>query len=214
MEVSMIETKIFKEPIEIIEKLAEFSTSKEELRTIIHAAIGGRMDAVPHDPKTAAGTFSYIYGTRELRNIFAAKGWIADGRDNIESIHNPQTGTKIIFQNTDCAAQKFREPKAISGKGSASERVIALATLNLFAELEEEDKRRLNGSVWYFCVAANNGQPTAELSRPYAVEGGQFSGFIERIFILEHGEWENLNSAKIGNELPPIQDFEIEITRK
>lgn len=208
----MLKAKVFKEAEEVHSRLNLFGVTKAELMTVVHAAVGARADSVEHDPVTAPGTFSYIYGTRAIRDIFAPKGWKPDSTDGIESIYDPETGTKVIFQNTDTACD-FRHPKAISGKGMASERVIALAQKNLFPEFEEENQRRLNGTVWYFCVYANEDDVRAELSRPLAIEGGQFSGFIERIFILGNGEWGSFITSPVDEEIE-AQEYDIPVTRK
>jgi len=208
----MLQTKIFKEDWEVDSRLNIFGVTKAELMNVVHVAVGARADAVPHDPVTAPGTLSYIYGTRGIRDVFAPKGWIPDCTEGIESIYDPKIGTKVIFQNTDTACDVYH-PKAISGKGMASERVIMLATKYLWPEMDEEAQKRLNGPVWYFCLFANGDDVRAELSRPLAIKGGQFSEFIERIFILKHGEWNPITPSKM-DDYPLFQDFDIPVTRK
>ena len=193
----MLETKIFKEDWEIDSRLSSFGVTKDELMTVVQMAVSARADAVAHDPVTAPGTLSYIYGTRGIRDIFAAKGWTPDCTFGIESIYDPKTGTKVIFQNTDSACDD-RNPKAISAKGRASEMAIMLASKCLIPDMEEERQKRLRGPVWYLCVFANGDDVRAELSRPLSVEDGQFSGFIERIFILNYGEWNPPTPSKMS----------------
>lgn len=211
----MPESKIFKEVWEVGSKLTEFGVTKEDLVQIAQAAVTARYDAVPNDPVSAAGMFSYIYGTRELRNVFTPKGWIADNTHNIESVCDPKTGVKIIFQNAETAAHPH-DPRPLSPKGVASEKIVALATKMLFPDMEIEEKRKLNGSVWYFFVAVNGDQVTAELSRPLAVINGQFSQFVERIYILMPGDWDNIVPARTEDLLEGLsgQEFEISVTRK
>lgn len=213
MEILMIhKTQVFREDWEVDSRLVDFGVTKAELMTVVHAAAGGRADTVLHDPITAGGLFAYIYGTRALRDVLAPKGWKIDRTDNIESIYNRDTGVRIIFQNTDSAADMLRDPKALSGKGAASERVVDLAQKNIFPEFDEEDMQRVNKTVWFFCVAVNGERVQAELSCPLAVEGGQFSGFAERIFILSDDEW----LGPRANDDSDLQgeEFEVNITRK
>jgi hypothetical protein len=206
------QVKIFKEDWEVDSRLGFFGVTRDELMTVVEMAVGARADAVPHDPVTAPGTFSYIYGTRALRDVFVPKGWVKNSTEGIESIYDSETGTKVIFQNTDSACD-ICHPKAISGKGLASERVVMDAAKGLFPEIDEERRKRLNGPVWYFCLSANGDDVRAELSRPLAIKRGQFSEFIERIFILKHGEWNPITPSKM-DDYPLFQDFDIPVTRK
>ena len=206
----MLEAKIFKEDWEVDSRLNSFGVTKDELMTAVQMAVSARADSVAHDPVTAPGTLSYIYGTRGIRDVFAAKGWIPDCTFGIESIYDPDTGTKIIFQNTDSACED-RNPKAISAKGRASEMAIMLASKYLPGM--EECQKLLRGPVWYLCVFANGDDVRAELSRPLSVEGGQFSAFFERIFILNHGEWKPFTLSR-KEDYPLFQDFDIPVTRK
>ncbi|HRK98461.1 MAG TPA: hypothetical protein PLE43_08315 [Alphaproteobacteria bacterium] len=208
----MLEKKLYKEEDEVESRLYEFGATKDSLLKIIHAAAGGRNLAVANDPKTAGGQFAYIYGTRALRDVFLSLGWKKDRHDNIESVVNPDNGIKIIFQNVDIAADTLRAPKAISGKGAASARIIDFAQPNLFPEFNDEEEQKANQSVWFFCVSVNGDDVRAELSRPYSLEGGQFSDFIERIFILQNNDWEELNIT-IEDDTD-LQDFEVNISRK
>jgi hypothetical protein len=41
----------------------------------------------------------------------------------------------------------------------------------------------------------------------------QFKGFNERIYIIKPGEWASM-MPKTDDSQPPVQDFEINVTRK
>jgi cytochrome c553 len=207
----MFKVKIVQEDWEVDSRLVKFGVTRDELILIVEAAVSARADAVPHDPNNAGGLFSWIYGTRTLRDVFAAKGWLADNTKNVPSIHDPKTGTKIIFQNTDSACDDCH-PKAVAGKGMASEEIVSLSTAYLFADMEERRQKKLNGTVWFLCVYANGDDVRAELSLPKGIKGRQFSGFIERIFVLKHGEWPPAPTKK--SQDTEVQDFDIPVTRK
>ncbi len=66
--------------------------------------------------------------------------------------------------------------------------------------------------VWYFCVSVNCDDVRAEISLPTGIVGGNFKGFIERIFILRGGDWADIR-VKDGSEADAV-DFEPVITRK
>ncbi len=209
----MIHNKVYKDDEDITSRLSEFGVTKDDLMKIVHAAAGGRNATVPNDPITAGGHFAYIYGTRALRDVFLAKEWKRDREHNIESVLNPKDRTKIIFQNVDHAADPSRIPKALSAKGAASERIVDFAQQSLFPEFDKEDEEKANASVWFFCVSVQGEHVRAELSRPYSLAGGQFNGFIERIFILQNEDWSNIDITNNDDILAP-EEFDVNITRK
>lgn len=205
--------RIVKEEWDVEARLdALFGASKAELVEVALAAVGGRRDAVDDDPITAAGTFSYIFGTRALRRLFRAKEWKRNRSGGVESVFAPDRGVKIVFQNADLAAEERRDPKAISDKGNATERAVRLGQGNLFPEIEEEEIKEATASVWYFFVSCEDDDIRAELSYPRSIVDGQFLGFHERIFIINKGDLTEPNFDAGGGE--PPQEFDFEITRK
>ncbi|HET7084421.1 MAG TPA: hypothetical protein VFI23_06600 [Rhizomicrobium sp.] len=194
-----------------------FSSTKEELASIALAAVGAKNDSVPDDPINAPGQLGYIYGTRAVRVVFRAKGWLIDRRDNIESTVQPDTRVRIIYQNTDTAGRLFPSPKAISDKGVAAERLIDLAEPFLFPDMEEERKAKIaeakkkeNETVWFLCVASDESGIWAEISRPRYIKNNQFGEFIERIFLIEG----ILPPATPLRRDDPDQEYDIRVSRK
>ena len=210
----MAETKIFKESYDVAPRLNLFGVSRDELIRVVELAAGGRADAVPNDPLTAGGLFSYIYGTRGLREVFIPKGWYKDHTKGIESVVHPESEIKIIFQNVDIACDVSRPPKALSGKGMASEEIIDLSTAFLFEEMEKDRQKLLNRTVWFLCVSANGEDVRAELSLPLGIEARQFSEFAERIFILNYGEWDPTTISYETDDSPIVEDYDVAISRK
>ena len=190
--------RIIKDEIEVDSRLAEFGITREEALRIVRAVVVAHNDAVGFDPLTAAGLFRYIYGTRAVRETFCTppRGWSVYRVRGIESAYDPTNGRKIIYQSVDRAAVEGYEPKAISDKGKAAAQEIADSTGYLFPEMErerraaEDDARRYqDAAAWHFCVSIDGDDVRAELSLPRAVDDKNFAGFIERIFILEEGDW-------------------------
>src|SRR5690242_6611954 len=98
-------------------------------------------------------------------------------------------------------------------KGPAATKAVDLAQHNLFPEYDEEDKAKLkkeNAALWYFFVHINGDDVRAELSFPKRIEGGQFKGFNERIYVIKPGEWASM-MPKIDDGDLPVQDFEINV---
>jgi hypothetical protein len=197
--------------------LEVFGVTRDDLLRVVWAAVGARNDSVPDDPINAGGQFAYIYGTRGTRVLFRRNGWKIDRTDNIESVINPKTGVRVIYQNTDTAAEPFNSPKAISHKGSASERMVE--TAYLFPDMERERlekldlaRKRENATVWFLCVAAHDDGVWAEISRPRAIENNQFGEWIERIFLIQNNG--DGPARTFGDIEPPMQEFEISVSRK
>ncbi len=197
----MLEAKVIADQSEVSARLDEFNLSREELLQVVQAVVAARAEYVEYyDPINAQGQFAYIHGTRELRSVLLPKGWVIDRTDNVESTVNAELGLRFIFQNVDRAADPLNDPKSISKKGPASERIVENAQAFLFPEFEEEERKKrdeqlivINSSVWFFCVSVDGDNVAAELSRPVSIENEQFAGFAERIFIVEPGTWSDFD---------------------
>ena len=184
---------VLKDASDVSARLRElFDITLEEAIHIVLAAAAAKRDAVDDDPVTTPGTFAYIYGTRAIRKTFRARGWHIDRRDGVESVVNLERGLKLVFQNADVAASEHQDPRAVSEKGSASERAVRLAQGWLFPEMEWEVVSRETAHLWFLFVSINGSDIRAELSRPRAIDDGQFTGFHERILILSPGDLDKL----------------------
>lgn len=204
---------ILREPAEVNDRLAELGVTKDELQEVVASAVAARNDAVDHDPSNAAGWLAYCYGTRKLREIYCPKEWILDRSGGVESVIHPETGAKLVYQNADCAAREDREPQPVSAKGEASKALINSVNGDLFRSWPV-DGEAPEGSVWYLLVETEGERVTAELSCPRGVEGGRFSGYIERIFIIEVGEDEDWEKLAQPDDETDEQDFDVSVTRK
>lgn len=210
-------TRIVRDEWEVEQRLAELGTNKTEMIEIAKKAAAARADSTEDDPRSGGGLLSWIYGTRALRKTFRPKGWKRNSADNIPSVVNKETRIKFIFQNADSAADALRDPKAISDKKKASERLVAAAQMFFdFPESEREDEEfaDIPSTAFYYFVALNeNGILTSELSSPRSIEGGQFNGFHERIFIINPGDIEQFDIlGDAADEIIP--DFDVVVTSK
>jgi hypothetical protein len=215
--------KIYEHALEAEARLRELGFSMDGLASAAQIAGFVRNDSTGNDPLAAAGLFSWIYGTRALRDMLLPKGdWEIDRTDNIEATYNRKTGIKVIYTNVDLAAVRGRNPKAISGKGRGSERMVKAASGYLFPEEEAaaadrvaDYNRRLDANVWYLCVSIReiDGEQEirAELSCPAYIDGGQFGEFVERIFILTGGDGEIVER---DSDLGADEEFPVEVSRK
>jgi hypothetical protein len=196
----MLACRCYTKDWDIDQRLMPFGVIRAELFPIIQAVVAARADTVENDPATAAGQLAYIYGTRQTRDAFRRKKYLLHRQQNIEAVKHPDRDLKIVYQSVDLAAVEGHWPQAISGKGSGSHDLIDAAQGNLFSQ---EDLDRLNpvalgpvnSGVWYFCVSVNGDDVRAELSLPAQIQSGNFSNFIERIFIVRGGEWPSIKVA-------------------
>ena len=74
------------------------------------------------------------------------------------------------------------------------------------------DNSSKNTGVWYYCVSVNGDDVRAELSLPIGIDGGNFKGFVERIFILRGGDWGDIRVKDDVNT--NAVEFEPVVTRK
>lgn len=207
---------IYKEDWEIDPRLVPFQVTRPELVEVARAVVAARADAVENDPAGAEGQFAYIFGTRYTRALWRTKKWVLDRKENIEAVRHPNLDWEIVYQSVDLAASVIHQPKAISGKGSGADRLIDSGQGSLFSpeELAASNPspfKPMNSGVWFYCVSVNGDDVRAELSLPIGVGGGNFDGFIERIFIIRDGEWPELAVEPRPGE---ATEFEPVVTRK
>jgi hypothetical protein len=208
----VLKTKVVMEPQDVDARLADFGISRQEILQIPLLALGARNDSVPFDPRTAKGQFSYIYGVRAMRQAFVPVGYDVVSRQNIESVYHPGVGRKIMFQTVDCACLESQIPEAISDIGIGKEAVIQKSSRYLFEEMQREDDLRWKtlsdfdrAEAWYLCTAFVNDTVTCELSRPEGVVDKQFSGFVERIFVLPGGDAGMSKLINLEDDAAPIE---------
>lgn len=208
----VLKRKIVVESQDVKVRLSDFGVRREDFLQIPLLALGARNDSVPFDPKTAKGLFSYIYGVRAMRQVFAHAGYEVVSTQNIESVYDPLAGRKIMFQTVDSTCREAHDPQAISEIGTGKETVIQKASGYLFEEMQREDDLRQRtltafdrAEAWYVCCAFAHDTVTCELSRPRAVVDRQFSDFAERIFILRDGDTGPSKLINLDDGTPPLE---------
>ena len=213
-----LETVIRKESWDVDARLSDLDLSKAVLIEVVQKAVCARNDSVIFDPINAPGMLAYIYGVRALRELLVPKGWRIGREENIEATYNSNANIRILYQNVDNASGSI-DPKAVSNKGAATQRMINEFQPSLFPEIDQERRKRLAKSqpvTWFLCVSAIDDDVMAELSCPRAIDGGQFSGFVERIFLVKSGDWKNISNDNSFNTDEDVneQDFQINVSRK
>jgi hypothetical protein len=210
----MINT-IHKESWDVNRRLKELGLTREQLIEVVKASVAGRGDCTDNDPPSAPGWNAWRYGIRRLREIFRREGWIKDDAGQFSTILNHGRRIKVTVCNTDDGtAIEGRLPRNRSRKGVISEQVTDINMKPfLFSEMAEDLANRPSKYVtWYLCIYNEDDRVRAELSLPSAFAGGYFTGYSERIFILNEDEWKNLDFSQQDDDSGP--DIEISVRRK
>lgn len=212
----MLAERIYSAPQEVDQRLESFGVTRQELLAVVAAVVGARAEAVPDDPLSAEGQFAYIYGTRHLRALLKPKKWSIHREQNVEAVKHPTLNLRIVYQSVDVASSELHSPRAVSGKGAGADRIINTAQGSLFTKAQLDGVRAIvlgpiNAGVWFFCVSVDGDDVRAELSLPSSIEGGNFRGFVERIFIVGDGDW---NVPKVMSHVDEAVEFEPVVTRR
>lgn len=194
----LLPSRIYQEEWAVAARLREvFDASREEFFPIIREVVGARADAVENDPVNAAGQFGYIHGVRNTRALFRRKGWLIDRKDNLELVRHPDRPLTVGYQNVDLASVVEHDPQAISGKGPGARRAIGEAQMSFFSLLEPsqvgQSSPPIRTGLWHMCVSVDGVDIRAEISLSSGIEEHNFKGFIERIFLVQKGEWEKVS---------------------
>lgn len=179
------------------------------------SAAAARADTLSVDPSSAPGLLSYIYGVRAIRLNLLKAGWRMSRQGNVESTVNDALGVQLCFQNVDVACNDYKNPHAISGKGTASRTLVAAGQGELFASSSSEVKGKVFGStptVWVICVSVEGFSVRAEVSCPKTFEGSQFEEFHQRIFVLD--ESFEPTTERITTAGKDTDNFDVEISKK
>lgn len=205
----MAATIIYKQAIEISNKLHSFGCDLDGLQSVAMAATSARNEATLLHPQNAPGLFSYLAGVAGLRDLFLRlDGWEKYNERGVEGVRSKDRGLVVLFQNVDFACEVIA-PRPICPKKAGVTALVDNGTLCLFEDMAGEDGLRENKEVWFFCVSNKSEEPQAELSRPSRIEDGAFGKLLERIHIL--------TSSDSGPNTDPeskVDDFEIPVSRK
>lgn len=182
---SELASKIVSKPWQVRQRLKALGLTEEVVRNIAMAAGAAKASTIDVDPSGSPGQLSYIYGVRQVRLELLPLGWVKAKYNNVETTVNHKLGIQLVFQNVD-AACNVTDPAAISAKGSASRKLVASGQMELFGTAQAFGKSVLGKvpEVWLLCVSSGADGVRAEVSCPKVYDGGQFEGFVERIWAV------------------------------
>jgi hypothetical protein len=199
----MLNARIYQDEWAVVSRLNEvFGATRKEFINIVREVVGAMADAVDDDPDFTSGMFGHIHGVRNTRGTFRQKGWKRLTKNGNSLVKHPEIELLLGYQTVDLAASEDHEPKAISGKGSGAKKVIDEAQATLYSLLDlqtDQSPPPANTGLWHLCISVNGDDVRAEVSLSSGVtidagsKRGNFGQFIERIFIIEKGDWDDFN---------------------
>ncbi len=211
-----ISPQIIREDQYVESALNKIGLTRDIVVKVALSAAAARADSLAVDPSNAPGMLSYIYGVRAIRLNLLKRGWRLSRQGSVESTVNDELGVQLCFQNVDVACNDFKNPHAISGKGTASRNLVAAGQGELFdipsLESAVTDSLGITPTVWLICVSVEGFSVRAEVSCPKSFEGSQFEDFHQRIFVLD--ESFELNTTPDVADDEDINDFDVEISKK
>ena len=205
---SRLETKIFDDDIDVNRRLAELDMDKQDILDIRDVANSYFTTGLsPFFLLNSAGLLAYHWGTRELRATFLKRGWRIYESGGIGGVRHSDKKIIAIYQNVNKACNLSDLPQPRSRKGPGSEN---LGMGNLFDGIEENipstySGERIDTAVWYVMV-----DPDGAVEVTHAiVSDGEFSDFIERIFIHDGRDLDPLVEDDPSENDAIDQDFKI-----
>lgn len=204
-------TRIYIDDIDVDRRLAELGMSRQDIVDIRDVAASMHATgSSPLFPANGAGQLAYQYGTRELRATFLKRGWVIDQSYGTNGVRHPDRKIIVLYQNVDVACRLSDLPQARSRKGAGSERLSQGSAFDLIEEVvpSTHSGEGLDVEVWYVMVA-QDGAVEVTLA---LIKGGEFSEFIERIFVHDGSDFDALEED--GSSDDDAIDFDIKISRK
>ncbi len=220
-----MDSVIFKQPVEVTNRLAERGTSKELMFALLDAMVTAKNECTENDPVGSRGWRAWQMGTRRNREIHVGIGdWEKDDTDQVPSIVSKKLGIRIVVCNTDDGTCiDAVGPQNSSKKGAGNERAIDANQTSLLDLLPKTQNNIVSlgrtltsaGSMvtYYFCAHIAGDDVRAELSCPTNFEAGFFGEFAERIYIVG-GQTPPDEGAKLSPSRDQDSDFDIPVKLK
>ncbi|MEX1661383.1 hypothetical protein AB4874_06925 [Thioclava sp. 15-R06ZXC-3] len=191
-------------------RLSELGLERHRLIAAGHHALAGRANASPLHPANTAGFFSYADGVKGLRAENMGANWQFFRSEGVEGICNEELNLRVLFANVHVACGPT-DPQARSKKGAGSERV---ACGDMFeaagVELPVSVVKFSGDYKTYYLMVDQNG--AMELSLPIVKAGGNFLRCVERIFLIDGND---LDEIDFGLDEPAGEsDLDFVVTRK
>lgn len=204
-------TQIHIDGIDVDRRLKELGMDRQDILDIRDVAASMHATgSSPLFPANGAGQLAYQYGTRELRATFLKRSWTIDQSYGTNGVRHPDRKVVALYQNVDVACSLSDIPQARSRKGAGSERLSQGTAFDLIEEVvpSTHSGEGLDVEVWYVMVAQDG---AVEVTHAI-IYNGEFSDFIERIFVHDGSDFVGFEDS--GSSDDDAIDFDITISRK
>ena len=204
-------TKVYIEDLDVDRRLSELGMGKQDVLDIRNVAASMHATgSSPLFPANGAGQLAYQYGTRELRATLLKRGWVIDQSYGTNGVRHPNRKIIVLYQNVDVSCSLSDLPQARSRKGAGSERLSQGSAFDLIEEVvpSTHSGEGLDLEVWYVMVAQDG---AVEVTHAL-IKNGEFSEFIERIFVHDGKDFDALVEDDASDD--EAIDFDIMISRK
>ena len=207
--------RVFSDGPEVREQLGALGLTPEIVSNVARMVAGAKAEALEIDPANSPGQRAYMMGVRAKRLMLLPLGWRMSRTGGVEATVNDELGIQICYQTVDIACTQ-QEPRAISGKGAGSRKLIQDGQGELFARDTPDSPVPFGATpkVWVICVSTDFKRLRAEVSCPDAFEGDQFEGFGTRIFVVDEDFGPNPSGDQKPDDGGDAGDFEVRIARK
>lgn len=207
--------RVFRETLGVHEQLAALGMTPEIVTNIARLVAAAKAEALEVDPANSPGQRAYMMGVRATRLMLLPQGWRLSRAGGVEATVNDELGIQICYQTVDVACTE-QEPRAISGKGAGSRKLIQDGQGELFTRDTPTSPIPLGATpkVWVICVSTESKKLRAEVSCPDAFEGEQFEGFSTRIFVVDEDLDAEPASVRNPEDYGDAGDIEVRIVKK
>lgn len=198
-------------------RLAELGLTREQLLEVVRACVAGFTGATDNDPPGAPGWLSWRAGVRRAREVLLPLGW-EKSDSGISTVFSRSLKMRLAILNADeGTGSKDSVPQNRSRKGPNSERATQV---NREMMPGAEDWPIPAGkpvesiedfATWHLCVNVGMDEVTAELTLLSDIEGGYYTGFIEKIIVVGPGEWKAIEFSEPDDDSP---EPEVRVVRK
>jgi hypothetical protein len=168
--------------------LARLGLTAEPLQDAVRGGVLARISRTANDAPGAPGFYQWNETLRMLREMLVAEGWERRNEDGFATVVNPAKGIALSVssgnENTGIASEI---PSTKYPKGPCT---VDRVASNLQMELFPEDSPRPGASdeaesipTWTLLFVTDEHEVRSELSLPVLMDGGQISGWKERIIL-------------------------------
>lgn len=204
-------TTVHIDDIDVDRRLSELGMNRQDILDIRDVAASMHATgSSPLFPANGAGQLAYQYGTRELRSTFLKRKWTLDQSYGTNGVRHPDRQIVTLYQNVDVACSLSKLPEARSRKGAGSERLSQGSAFDLIEEVvpSTHSGEGIGIDVWYVMVAQDG---AVEVTHALITKG-EFSDFIERIFVHDGSDFDDLEDCNSSDD--DAVDFDVMISRK